>query len=40
VRGDELGLLLPIRLRHLLGVAGGGLRLLELLVLDGDELAA
>ena len=38
--GDELGLLGLILGRHRLGVAGRGLRLLELLVLDGDELGA
>ena len=40
VGGDELGLLGLVLRRHLLGVAAGGLGLLELLVLDGDELGA
>ena len=40
VVGDQLGLLLLVLGRHRLGVAGRRLRLLELLVLDGDELGA
>src|SRR5207245_7419114 len=38
VLGDERGLLRLVVLRHLLGVAGGGLGLPELLVLHRDEL--
>ena len=38
MRRDELGLLRLVFLRHLLGVAAGGLGLPELLILDGEEL--
>ena len=40
MRRHEVGLLLPVLGRHLLGVAAGGLSLLELVVLDRDELRA
>ncbi len=40
VLGDQRGLLGLIVLRHFLGVAAGGLGLLEFLVLDRDELGA
>src|SRR5262249_50609912 len=40
VFGDERGLLGLIFSAHRLGVAGGGFRLLEFLVLDRNELAA
>ena len=38
--GDQRRLLGLILLRHFLGVAAGGLRRLEFLVLDGDEFGA
>ena len=40
VAGGQLGLLGLVFLRHFLGVAAGGLGLLELLVLDGEEFGA
>ncbi|MEY9737466.1 hypothetical protein ABH985_005255 [Bradyrhizobium ottawaense] len=40
VLGGERGLLGLVFPRHLLGVAAGGLRVLELLVLDGEEFRA
>ena len=39
-RGDQRRLLGLVGVRHFLGVAAGGLGLLELLVLDGDEFGA
>ena len=40
VIGDERRLLRLVLFRHFLGVAGGGFRLLEFLVLDRDEFRA
>ena len=40
VRGDQRRLLGLVGVGHFLGVAAGGLGLLELVVLDGDELGA
>ena len=40
MRGDEVGLLRLVRVRHFLGVAARGLGLLEFLVLDRDEFCA